>query len=110
MVVAQSETIRVRVTLEQKVALERRAGEAGLGLSAFVRRELGVPAERFVVARREVLGDPVRRARVDAEKVRIRGEVAAVGLAERREARARELSATMPERNARMLAAREITE
>ena len=101
--------LQIRLTEGEHGELVDRAEAEGLTVSNLVRRELGMES---VKGRGRFPREPVEE--VDLEDQRAVHEAIAAeyepSLAERRESRARELAVSMPLREARVIAEREIPE
>ncbi len=116
----RTEVIQIRVTPDEKRQIERRAKKDKATVSQFIRKTLTTPekATTAVPAVEPSAAEGLRTATgkpypviSDSERSVASGTPPAVEpLADRREARARELARRMPLVNARQLAAREIPE
>jgi hypothetical protein len=109
---ARTEVIQIRVSPDEKKQIERRAKKEKASVSELIRKALTTPQMVPVPIPVEELSAAVKAqpGLTVAQVEEFREEQRADNLAERREARARELARTMPLVNARQLAAREIPE
>jgi hypothetical protein len=107
----RTEVIQIRVSPDEKKQIERRAKKEKASVSELIRKALTTPQMVPVPIPVEELSAAVKAQPADSTRSVASGTPPLVEpLADRREARARELARTMPLVNARQLAAREIPE